>query len=156
VWPIHRSKILCWAQKSILYGVWNATGSHESPKTWNSNKSCRKILYLVYKKFIFSSFNMDLEIFFTIIHKTVISFMNRKFSCGYATHLFFLLTNLIKVNTYFMKKTISIFLTNEKDFGDKLILTKTNQSSKHLLKIIPGFGLSSPTRNFWEFTEVFL
>jgi hypothetical protein len=24
-------KILCWAQKSILYGVWNAT--HESPKT---------------------------------------------------------------------------------------------------------------------------
>jgi hypothetical protein len=28
-----RCKILCWAQKSILYGVWNATGSHESPKT---------------------------------------------------------------------------------------------------------------------------
>jgi hypothetical protein len=26
-------KILCWAQKSILYGVWNATGSHESRKT---------------------------------------------------------------------------------------------------------------------------
>jgi hypothetical protein len=26
-------KILCWAQKSILYGVWNATGSHESLKT---------------------------------------------------------------------------------------------------------------------------
>jgi hypothetical protein len=26
-------KILCWAQKSILYWVWNATGSHESPKT---------------------------------------------------------------------------------------------------------------------------
>jgi hypothetical protein len=26
-------KILCWAQKSILYGVWNATESHESPKT---------------------------------------------------------------------------------------------------------------------------
>jgi hypothetical protein len=26
-------KILCWSQKSILYGVWNATGSHESPKT---------------------------------------------------------------------------------------------------------------------------
>jgi hypothetical protein len=26
-------KILCWAQKSILYGVWNATRSHESPKT---------------------------------------------------------------------------------------------------------------------------
>jgi hypothetical protein len=26
-------KNLCWAQKSILYGVWNATGSHESPKT---------------------------------------------------------------------------------------------------------------------------
>jgi hypothetical protein len=27
------SKILCWAQKSILYWVWNATGSHETPKT---------------------------------------------------------------------------------------------------------------------------
>jgi hypothetical protein len=26
-------KILWWAQKSILYGVWNATGTHESPKT---------------------------------------------------------------------------------------------------------------------------
>jgi hypothetical protein len=26
-------KTLCWAQKSILYGVWNATGNHESPKT---------------------------------------------------------------------------------------------------------------------------
>jgi hypothetical protein len=30
VW-IHRSEILCWAQKSILYGVWNATTNHESP-----------------------------------------------------------------------------------------------------------------------------
>jgi hypothetical protein len=39
VWPIHRSEILCWAQKSILYGVWNTTGSHKSPKTGNSNKS---------------------------------------------------------------------------------------------------------------------
>jgi hypothetical protein len=23
--------------KPILYGVWNATGNHERPKTWNSN-----------------------------------------------------------------------------------------------------------------------
>jgi hypothetical protein len=36
---------------------------------------------------------MELEIFFTIIQQTysklVISFMNRKSSCGYATHFFF-------------------------------------------------------------------
>jgi hypothetical protein len=36
---------------------------------------------------------MELEVFFTIIQQTysklVISFMNRKSSCGYATHFFF-------------------------------------------------------------------
>jgi hypothetical protein len=36
---------------------------------------------------------MELEVFFTIIQQTysklVISFMNRKFSCGYATHFFY-------------------------------------------------------------------
>jgi hypothetical protein len=35
---------------------------------------------------------MELEVFFTIIQQTysklVISFMNRKSSCGYATHFF--------------------------------------------------------------------
>jgi hypothetical protein len=31
---------------------------------------------------------MELEVFFTNIIKLVISFMNRKFSCGYATHFF--------------------------------------------------------------------
>jgi hypothetical protein len=38
---------------------------------------------------------MELEVFFTIIQQTysklVISFMNRKSSCGYATHFFLLL-----------------------------------------------------------------
>jgi hypothetical protein len=29
-------KILCWTQKSILYGVWNATTNHESPKIWTN------------------------------------------------------------------------------------------------------------------------
>jgi hypothetical protein len=37
---------------------------------------------------------MELEVFFTIIQQTysklVISFMNRKSSCGYATHFFYL------------------------------------------------------------------
>jgi hypothetical protein len=37
---------------------------------------------------------MELEVFFTIIQQTysklVISFMNRKSSCGYATHFFLL------------------------------------------------------------------
>jgi hypothetical protein len=37
---------------------------------------------------------MELEVFFTIIQQTYsklfISFMNRKSSCGYATHFFFL------------------------------------------------------------------
>jgi hypothetical protein len=51
----------------------------------------KKILYLV-KKFTFS---MELEVFFTIIQQTysklVISFMNRKSSCGYATHFFWLI-----------------------------------------------------------------
>jgi hypothetical protein len=36
---------------------------------------------------------MELEVFFTIIQQTysklVLSFMNRKFSCGYATHFFY-------------------------------------------------------------------
>jgi hypothetical protein len=47
------------------------------------------------KKFTFS---MELEVFFTIIQQTysklVISFMNRKSSCGYATHF---LTNVMKM-----------------------------------------------------------
>jgi hypothetical protein len=38
---------------------------------------------------------MELEVFFTIIQQTysklVISFMNRKSSCGYATHFFLLI-----------------------------------------------------------------
>jgi hypothetical protein len=89
VWPIHRSEIVCWAQKSILYGVWNATGSYEGPKTWNSIKSCQKNLIFSVKQITFS---MELEVFFTIIKQTysklVISFMNRKSSCGYATHLY--------------------------------------------------------------------
>jgi hypothetical protein len=29
-------KILCWVQKSILYGVRNATTNHESPKNWTN------------------------------------------------------------------------------------------------------------------------
>jgi hypothetical protein len=40
---------------------------------------------------------MELEVFFTIIQQTysklVLSFMNRKSSCGYATHFFYLLIN---------------------------------------------------------------
>jgi hypothetical protein len=49
----------------------------------------REILLSHVKKFTFS---MELEVFFTIIQQTysklVISFMNRKSSCGYATHFF--------------------------------------------------------------------
>jgi hypothetical protein len=49
----------------------------------------KKNLIFSVKKFTFS---MELEVFFTIIQQTysklVISFMNRKSSCGYATHFF--------------------------------------------------------------------
>jgi hypothetical protein len=42
---------------------------------------------------------MELEVFFTIIQQTysklVISFMNRKASCGYATHFLFIIINWI-------------------------------------------------------------
>jgi hypothetical protein len=34
---------------------------------------------------------MELEVFFKTYSKLVISFMNRKSSCGYATHFFFLI-----------------------------------------------------------------
>jgi P2-related tail formation protein len=52
----------------------------------------------VKKNLIFSAkkftFRMELEVFFKIIQQTysklVISFMNRKSSCGYATHFFIL------------------------------------------------------------------
>jgi hypothetical protein len=46
---------------------------------------------------------MELEVFFTLIQQTyskiVISFMNRKSSCGYATHFFYM--NLI-ICQYFL------------------------------------------------------
>jgi hypothetical protein len=54
-------------------------------------KSRVKKSYISVKKFTFS---MELEVFFTIIQQTYsnffISFMNRKSSCGYATHFFIL------------------------------------------------------------------
>jgi hypothetical protein len=76
VWPIHRSEILSWTQKSTLFGVWNATKNHESPKIstnfkfWNNKDlTCFQI-----SKHYFQSFG--------IIH------VHRKFNCGYATHFF--------------------------------------------------------------------
>jgi hypothetical protein len=47
-----------WAQKSILYGFWNAT------------MLCNKNLIFSVKKITFSSFYMELEVFFTIIQQT--------------------------------------------------------------------------------------
>jgi hypothetical protein len=47
---------------------------------------------------------MELEVFFTIIQQTysklVISFMNRKSSCGYATHFFCLFWYAQQQNPY--------------------------------------------------------
>jgi hypothetical protein len=47
---------------------------------------------------------MELEVFFTIIQQTnsklVISFMNRKSSCGYATHFFLWFVGSPKKNKY--------------------------------------------------------
>jgi hypothetical protein len=52
---------------------------------------------------------MELEVFFTIIQQTysrlVISFMNRKSSCGYATH-FFILARTTTKRTQFIKKPV--------------------------------------------------
>jgi hypothetical protein len=49
----------------------------------------KKNLIFIVNKFTFS---MELEVFFKIIQQTysklVISFMNRKSSCGYATHFY--------------------------------------------------------------------
>jgi hypothetical protein len=71
-WPIHRSEILCWAQKSIRYGVWNATGSHE-PKNVKLTKK----------------FMADLgPANFLNCSDQWPSGVNRKSSCGYATHFF--------------------------------------------------------------------
>jgi hypothetical protein len=43
---------------------------------------------------------MELEVFFTIIQQTysklVISFMNRKSSCGYATHFFIMFHKFLR------------------------------------------------------------
>jgi hypothetical protein len=67
---------------------------------------------------------MELEVFFTIIQQTyaklVISFMNRKSSCGYATHFLFLNfeslgpvpimpIRLIRHFVYFFEKLFFIF-----------------------------------------------
>jgi hypothetical protein len=54
----------------------------------------RKILIFSVKKFSFSSFYVELEVFFIIIQqtssKTCYKFYEyRKSSCGYATHFFF-------------------------------------------------------------------
>jgi hypothetical protein len=57
---------------------------------------------------------MELEVFFTIIQQTysklVISFMNRKSSCEYATHFFFL--SLCFSYTYYLNISINFFLAN--------------------------------------------
>jgi hypothetical protein len=85
VWPIHRSETLCWAQKRILFGFWYTTGNHESPKTRNSNKLWSKNPIFSVKKisvvFIWN-WKYFLQFFSKIILKHIISFMNRKYSCG--------------------------------------------------------------------------
>jgi hypothetical protein len=52
---------------------------------------------------------MELEVFFTIIQQTysklVISFMNRKSSCGYATHFFKLTPVIVTVYKWYVNLT---------------------------------------------------
>jgi hypothetical protein len=107
-------KILCWAQKSTLYGVWNATESHESPKTefvsheifisrvtypsirnfkLNSKKYTLWGLKCNHKswepknlnKFLFLKLMKALDMFSNIKAFGLIH-VHRKFNCGYATH----------------------------------------------------------------------
>jgi hypothetical protein len=64
----------------------------------------KKILYLVLKNLL-SVWNWKsfLQLFSKLILKLVISFMNRKSSCGYATHFFigdFLIHFLVKLKMY--------------------------------------------------------
>jgi hypothetical protein len=71
----------------------------------------KKILYLVLIKFTFS---MELEVFFTIIQQTysrlVIRFMNRKSSCGYATHFFYIKTEYPNHESFFEKLCAKTFV----------------------------------------------
>jgi hypothetical protein len=54
---------------------------------------------------------MELEVFFTIIQQTysklVISFMNRKSSCGYATHFLYLISK--KFVLFFQEEFQNLF-----------------------------------------------
>jgi hypothetical protein len=67
-------------------------GSEMQPGVMRAQKRETQISFV--KKFTFSSFYMELEVYFTIIQQTYsktlfkLSFMNRKSSCGYALHFF--------------------------------------------------------------------
>jgi hypothetical protein len=59
---------------------------------------------------------MELEVFFTTIQQTysklVISFMNRKSSCGYATHFFIFIINYNFIQEKFTKFRITFVVFN--------------------------------------------
>jgi hypothetical protein len=66
-----------------------------------NSKKCKKNLIFSVKKFTFSSFYMELEVFFTIVQQTYSKTFYKfyKSSCGYATH-FFNIVSIFNNNTY--------------------------------------------------------
>jgi hypothetical protein len=94
-WAWFNVKFYAELKKVYFMPLWGLKCNRESwrRETWNSYKSCKKNLIFSVKKFTFS---MELEVFFTFIQQTysklVISFMNRKSSCGYATHFFYFIS----------------------------------------------------------------
>jgi hypothetical protein len=87
VWPIHRLEILCWAQKSILYGVWNATVMRAQKREIQISR-VKNLIFSVKKLLSVWNWKSFLQLYSKLILKLVMSFMNRKSSCGYATHFF--------------------------------------------------------------------
>jgi hypothetical protein len=83
---------------------------------------------------------MELEVFFTIIQQTysklVISFMNRKSSCGYATH-FFILNFVVLIWNDF----ISLIFCEEK--GPHLIIQNFTKNNFYL-KLFGSFQIVMP------------
>jgi hypothetical protein len=71
-----RRKIVCWAQKSILDEVWNATVSHESPKTWYPNKWCDLIknFILWVKKYNFGQMTFRFKLPCKLLVKCIFRF----------------------------------------------------------------------------------
>jgi hypothetical protein len=97
---------------SKKYTLWGLKCNREVMRAQKSEiqkSRLKKILYLVLKKLLSVVFIWNwksfLQLFSKLILKLVISFMNRKSSCGYATHFFSCCTFCLLII-----KTISRFI----------------------------------------------